>query len=255
MYLSLSPAAHQPLHKRAAIATLLVHAGVLALLWWGARWIAPQPTEVELWDAGSLGGNTVMQANDAVPAAAPLPNTMTSTPVTPSISEPPELAKPDIATPAAPASKPAPEPQKPQSVPTPNKPESRPPVPNKSQANPAARTDVLAQTRTGASAGAGSGTGSGSASGSGNANYASYVGKVKSMIENRGRNQGLAGIAGRVSFRVAPNGAVTSVTVSGMPPDKAETLKRVISGMVLPRDEGVIPQPVLSGGMSFSVRI
>ena len=75
------------------------------------------------------------------------------------------------------------------------------------------------------------------------------------MIEARGRNQGLSGTTGRVSFRVAPNGSISNVSVSGMPPDKAETLKRVISGLVLPRENGAIPPPALSGGMNFNVRI
>ena len=253
MYLSHSPNSTTTLHKPAALATLLVHACVLGLLWWGARWFAPQPTEVELWDAGSLGGGTVTNQEAAAPAAtpthtAPAPAVVdTPTSPAPSVNEPPPAMKPDI---AAPTSKPTPTP-KPQTQPQPSttKPNTAQPSAN------TARNDVLAQARTGTATGAGSGTGSGSAAGSGNANYAGYVSKVKSMIENRGRNQGLSGIAGRVSFRVAPNGAVTSVSVSGMPPDKAETLKRVISGMVLPRDDGVIPQPVLSGGMSFSVRI
>ena len=253
MYLSHRTETATPMHKSAALATLLVHACVLGLLWWGAHWMAPQPTEVELWDAGSLGGSAMTAQETAAPAAnptTPTPATAnTPTPPAPSVSEPSPAVKPDI---AAPTSKPAPtaKPQpQPQAQPSTTK-------PNTAQASAnTARNDVLAQARTGAATGAGSGTGSGSAAGSGNANYAGYVSKVKSMIENRGRNQGLSGIAGRVSFRVAPNGAVTSISVSGMPPDKAETLKRVISGMVLPRDNGVIPQPVLSGGMSFGVRI
>ena len=249
MYLSYRTDTPTPLHKSAALATLLVHACVLGLLWWGAHWMVPQPTQVELWDAGSLGGGAVTNQEAAAPAVLPTATTPsavldTPTPPAPSVNEPPPAMKPDI---AAPTSKPTPTP-KPQTQPSTTKPS---PQPNTNTA----RNDVLAQARTGTATGAGSGTGSGSAAGSGNANYAGYVSKVKSMIENRGRNQGLSGIAGRVSFRVAPNGAVTSVSISGMPPDKAETLKRVISGMVLPRDNGVIPQPVLSGGMSFSVRI
>lgn len=259
MYLSHSPNSTTTLHKPAALATLLVHACVLGLLWWGARWFAPQPTEVELWDAGSLGGGAMLNQE---PSAAPIASTTTpapmppvvNTPSAPSVSEPPPV-KPDIVAPTPAAPKPQSTPQTPQ----PSTPVTKPQVSTtKSTPQPntnTARNDVLAQARTGSASGTGSGTGSGSAAGSGNANYAGYVSKVKSMIENRGRNQGLSGIAGRVSFRVAPNGAVTSVSVSGMPPDKAETLKRVISGMVLPRDDGVIPQPVLSGGMSFSVRI
>ena len=262
MYLSRTATPANTLHKPSAIAAVLVHALMLGLLWWGAQWVAPKPTEVELWDAGSLGGasssanSTQNTAIDATPIenVAPTPEpTVTPAPTQPSVTPPPEQAQPDI---TAPNSKPQP---KTPATPTPTVPASKPqptPAPAaQSKPNTATRNDVLAQIRQGSTAGAGAGTGSGSAAGSGNANYAGYVSKVKSMIEQRGRNQGLSGIAGRVSFRVAPNGAVTSVTVSGMPPDKAEALKRVISGLVLPRDNGAIPQPVLSGGMNFNVHI
>ena len=260
MYLSRTATPANTLHKPSAIAAVLVHALMLGLLWWGAQWVAPKPTEVELWDAGSLGGasssanSTQNTAVDATPIenVAPTPEpTITPAPTQPSITPPPEQAQPDI---AAPNSKPQP---KTPATPTPTVPTSnpQPTAPTQPKPNTAARNDVLAQIRQGSATGAGSGKGSGSAAGSGNANYAGYVSKVKSMIEARGRNQGLSGISGTVRFRVAPNGAVTSVTVSGLPPDKAETLKRIISSMILPRENGAIPQPVLSGGMSFNVRI
>ena len=262
MYLSRTATPANTLHKPSAIAAVLVHALMLGLLWWGAQWVAPKPTEVELWDAGSLGGasssanSTQNTAVDATPIenVAPTPEpTITPAPTQPSITPPPEQAQPDI---AAPNSKPQP---KTPATPTPTTPTSKPqPTPAPAaqpKPNTAARNDVLAQIRQGSATGAGSGKGSGSAAGSGNANYAGYVSKVKSMIEARGRNQGLSGISGTVRFRVAPNGAVTSVTVSGLPPDKAETLKRIISSMILPRENGAIPQPALSGGLNFNVRI
>ncbi len=255
MYLSRTANPTATLHKPSMLATVLVHALALGALWWGAKWAAPQPTEVELWDAGSLGSsstsansvqNTVV-ADTPVENLSPAPQPSAADAPTQTSVTPPDPAKPDI---AAPSSKP--QPQKP-ITPT-NKPQ---PTPNTAAQKPnsAARNDVLAQIRQGSATGAGSGTGSGSAVGSGNANYADYIDKVKSIIETRGRNQGLSGISGTVRFRVAPNGSVTSVTVSGMPPDKAETLKRVISGLVLPRENGAIPQPALSGGMNFNVRI
>lgn len=269
MYLSRTATPTNTLHKPSMLATVLLHAVVLGVLWWGAKWAAPQPTEVELWDAGSLGANSSSHAAentaiDATPVENVAPTPPTPTPeqgvtqaptqpsiVQPNVTPPPAQVQPDI---AAPSSKP--QPQKP-TVPnntTANKPQ---PMPNNAAQKPntAARNDVLAQIRQGSATGAGSGTGSGSAAGSGNANYAGYVGKVKSMIETRGRNQGLSGISGTVRFRVAPNGSISSVSVSGMPPDKAETLKRVISGLVLPRENGAIPPPALSGGMNFNVRI
>lgn len=270
MYLSRTATPTNTLHKPSMLATVLLHAVVLGVLWWGAKWAAPQPTEVELWDAGSLGGanssaNAAQNtAVDATPVENIAPTPPTPTPeqsvkqaptppsiVQPNVTPPPAQVQPDI---AAPSSKP--QPQKP-TVPN-NTPANKPqPTPNNAAQKPntAARNDVLAQIRQGSATGSGSGTGSGSATGSGNANYAGYVGKVKSMIETRGRNQGLSGISGTVRFRVAPNGSVTSVSVSGMPPDKAETLKRVISGLVLPRENGAIPPPALSGGMNFNVRI
>ena len=270
MYLSRTATPTNTLHKPSMLATVLLHALVLGVLWWGAKWAAPQPTEVELWDAGSLGGanssaNAAQNtAIDATPVENVAPTPPTPTPeqsvkqaptppsiVQPNVTPPPAQVQPDI---AAPSSKP--QPQKP-TVPnntTANKPQ---PMPNNAAQKPntAARNDVLTQIRQGSATGAGSGTGSGSAAGSGNANYAGYVGKVKSMIETRGRNQGLSGISGTVRFRVAPNGSISNVSVSGMPPDKAETLKRVISGLVLPRENGAIPPPALSGGMNFNVRI
>ncbi len=260
MYLSRTTTPANTLHKPSAIAAVLVHALMLGLLWWGAQWVAPKPTEVELWDAGSLGGasssanSTQNTAVDATPIenVAPTPEpTITPAPTQPSITPPPEQAQPDI---AAPNSKPQP---KTPATPTPTVPTSKPQptAPTQPKPNTAARNDVLAQIRQGSATGAGSGKGSGSAAGSGNANYAGYVSKVKSMIEARGRNQGLSGISGTVRFRVAPNGAVTSVTVSGLPPDKAETLKRIISSMILPRENGAIPPPALSGGLNFNVRI
>ena len=260
MYLSRTTTPANTLHKPSAIAAVLVHALMLGLLWWGAQWVAPKPTEVELWDAGSLGGasssanSTQNTAVDATPIenVAPTPEpTITPAPTQPSITPPPEQAQPDI---AAPNSKPQP---KTPATPTPTVPTSKPQptAPTQPKPNTAARNDVLAQIRQSSATGAGSGKGSGSAAGSGNANYAGYVGKVKSMIEARGRNQGLSGISGTVRFRVAPNGAVTSVTVSGLPPDKAETLKRIISSMILPRENGAIPPPALSGGLNFNVRI
>lgn len=270
MYLSRTATPTNTLHKPSMLATVLLHAVVLGVLWWGAKWAAPQPTEVELWDAGSLGGanssaNAAQNtAVDATPVENIAPTPPTPTPeqsvkqaptppsiVQPNVTPPPAQVQPDI---AAPSSKP--QPQKP-TVPN-NTPANKPqPTPNNAAQKPntAARNDVLAQIRQGSATGAGSGTGSGSSAGRGNANYAGYVGKVKSMIETRGRNQGLSGISGTVRFRVAPNGSVTSVSVSGMPPDKAETLKRVISGLVLPRENGAIPPPALSGGMNFNVRI
>lgn len=253
MYLSHHTDAATPMHKSAALATLLVHACVLGLLWWGAHWMAPQPTEVELWDAGSLGGGAVTSQATVVPAAnptTPTPATAnTPTPPAPSVSEPPPAVKPDI---AAPTSKPA-STAKPQTQPQ-AQPSSTKPNTAQASAN-TARNDVLAQARTGTATGAGSGTGSGSAAGNSKSNFEGYKAKVRSMIEARGHNQGLSGNTGRVNFRVAPNGAVTSVSVSGMPSDKAETLRRIISNMVLPRENGVIPPPVLSGGLIFNVEI
>ena len=270
MYLSRTATPTNTLHKPSMLATVLLHALVLGVLWWGAKWAAPQPTEVELWDAGSLGGanssanaaqNTAVDAtpveNVAPTPPMPIPEqSVTQAPTQPSITQPnvtppPAQVQPDI---AAPNSKP--QPQKP-TVPNnaaANKPQT---TPNNAAQKPntAARNDVLAQIRQGSATGAGSGTGSGSAAGRGNANYEEYKAKVESMIEARGRNQGLSGTTGRVSFRVAPNGSISNVSVSGMPPDKAETLKRVISGLVLPRENGAIPPPALSGGMNFNVRI
>lgn len=254
MYLSPSPAPHA-LHKPALLGAVLVHALVLALLWWGAHWVAPKPTEVELWDAGSLAGaNAVDNAsNRTTPPAMTAPvEPSTPTDAVPSTaSEPIPATRPDIATPSKkPERNTTPTPS---TAPTtsPAKPTTATDTPPK--ANNSARTDVLAQIRQGS--GSGTGAGSGSATGSGNSNFSDYKGKIESMIEARGRNQGLSGSTGRVSFRVAPNGSVSGVSVSGMPPDKAETLKRIISGMIMPRENGVIPPPALSGGMNFNVRI
>ena len=55
MYLSRTATPTNTLHKPSMLATVLLHALVLGVLWWGEM-AAPQPTEVELWDAGSFGG-------------------------------------------------------------------------------------------------------------------------------------------------------------------------------------------------------
>lgn len=261
MYLSRTATSTNTLHKPSMLATVLLHTLVLGMLWWGAKWVVPQPTEVELWDAGSLGGanNSANTTQNSAADASTVENiapksvpeqTVKQALTQPNVTPPPAQVQPDI---AAPNSKP--QPQKPMVPSAPiNKSQSTTPNNTAQKPNTAARNDVLTQIRQGSS-GVGSGTGNGSAAGSGNANYAGYVGKVKSMIETRGRNQGLSGISGSVRFRVAPNGSVTSVSVSGMPPDKAETLKRMISGLVLPRENGAIPPPALSGGMNFNIRI
>ena len=243
MYLSQNSKTPKQLDSFAIIATVLVHAGLLGLLWWGSLWVTQQPTEVELWDVGSLGNSASINNDAPTQDIAPSPTHSTQALESPKVADPnenkpPELSKPDIVTTAKP------------NQPKQNVAKPQPSTAPKSNASDAVRNDVLAQARSGTN----SGRGTGAAAGNGSANYAGYVGKVKSMIESRGNRQGLAGVAGRVSFRVAPNGRVTSVSVTGMPADKAETLKRILYNLELPRQDGVIPQPVLIGGMNFKVR-
>ena len=255
MDLSYSTLPRRRLNKPAAIAAIIVHVCMLALVWFGAQWVTSQPTEVELWDAGSLGGGSNSPNNETIVQPTAESETTTQIPeqsteksvVNAESTTPPESSKPDIETPASTPRQAVPNTPKPDAA---TKPASAPKPPN-ATANNSPRNDVLAQARSVN----GSGRGSGSAPGNGSANYSEYIKRVKLMIEGRGHDQGLTGTSGSVSFRVSPSGTVTSISVSVRPPDRAEALKRIISRMSLPREDGVIPPIALKEGMKFNIHI
>ena len=234
--------AHTRIDKSALFWTLCVHIVLFVFVTWQLRWVAPKVVEIELWDAGSLGAmDAPTTQNPSINEVTP---TLTESVAAPSVKESntapsSELNATEIQT----------QKTKPNASNTTQKPNEKP-----TQTNSSLRDTILKQAQKNtspATSGASHGNGKGASS-----EYGAYIAKVKSMIENRGRNQGLSGSAGSVQFRVAPNGSVSAVTVSGLPADKANILKQLLSGFVLPRDpnSGGIPAPALSSGMRFSVR-
>lgn len=224
------------IQPRSLALAVLVHLILVGFLWWGASWLQPQPTEVELWDAASLSAQAEQPVAVAVNETAP--------PVV-KVEETVETA--DIETKVVKTVKPEPSDVKPvvEKKPVEIKPvpvKTLPSKPVTSSSNNSARDAVLGNAGKVPNA-----TGT-SQSGS---NNAGYVAKVKSLIEARGRNQGLSGASGRVSFRVAPNGTTFDVAVSITPSDKKAILEGILRNLIVPRG---MPDEALSRGIRFSVK-
>ena len=223
------------IQPRSLALAVLVHLILVGFLWWGASWLQPQPTEVELWDAASLSAQAEQPVAVAVNETAP--------PVV-KVEETVETA--DIETKVVKTVKPEPSDVKPVVE---KKPVEVKPVPVKTlPSKPATSSNNSARDAILGNAGKVPNATGTSQSGS---NNAGYVAKVKSMIEARGRNQGLSGASGSVSFRVAPNGSISGVSISLTPPDKKAILEGILRNFTVPRG---MPDEALSRGMRFSVR-
>ena len=232
------------IQPRSVVLAIAVHVLLGGLLWWGATWVQPKPIETELWDAASLGA-----ALNPQPVTEPTPQ--------PEVNEttPPVVKTEETVEPAEIETKTVRETQPEKTVAKPKEPPVESKVTAKTQptkptptnkpntaANDSARNSVLGNA--GKVAG---GTGTAKSGGM----DAGYVGKVKSMIESRGRNQGLSNASGSVSFRVAPNGSILNIVASITPADKKAVLESIIRGINLPRP---VPDEAMSRGMRFSVR-
>jgi outer membrane biosynthesis protein TonB len=196
--------------------------------------VQPKPAEVELWDASGLAA--AGQSQPAETMATPSNETPQASIESKEVDEPA-----DIETKASNNQK--------KSTPLENpNPISDKPKPTKqevSKTNPI-NNDAREEQLNKASKTAGS-TGSSSDPG--------YLGKVKDTIERKGRQRGLSGQTGKVSFRVSASGVISGISISNFPADKKSILENVIqASSPLPKGlGGVIPQKVLNEGMSFRV--
>ena len=204
--------------SRALLFAVLVHCILLVLLWWGAAWQTPRPTEVELWDATSLAGNAIepnAAATVAVNKTAPV---VVQTPhASVKMADPAEIES--AVKPTQAANKPV--------VSEPKKPATAvPPKPAPSQAAPVKtdnRNSVLGSI-TGKSTTATNTDGATGKANNGNAQ--AYIGRLQRAIEKSGNDRGLSGLRGSITVKVSPNGGVSVQGISGLPSDKAAILRQ-----------------------------
>ena len=233
--LSTLPTLPSDIQPRSIVLAIAVHLILGGLLWWGASWVQPKPTEAELWDAAALGAALNQQS---VTQPKPQPTVVEPTPTVVKTEETVEPAEIETKT----------QPKKPvekEAVTDPKvTPKSQPiqPVQKSNTTDSSTRSAIL--NNAGKVPGA---TGTAKSGGM----DAGYISKVKSMIESRGRNQGLSNASGSVSFRVAPNGSISGVSASITPADKKVVLEGIIRSISLPRP---VPDEAMSKGMRFSVR-
>ena len=198
----------QKFNPRSAALTALVHLMIFGLIWWGASWVKPKPSEVELWDAAGLAAAQQTQTTETT---APV-NETKPTSIEPKDSEdtPAEIeTKPDL--------KPKPQQTRPNEPVKPKESPTKPITPaQKPTSDSPARADVLKHSN-------------GNSAGSSNAGVGNFIGRLESAIARAGQNQGLSSITGTARVTVLPNGSMRVQSVNTNPADKAATVRQVLA--------------------------
>ena len=180
------------IQPRSLALAVLVHLILVGFLWWGASWLQPQPTEVELWDAASLSAQAeqpvAVAVNETAPPVVKVEETVETADIETKVVKTVKPEQPDV--------KPAIE-KKPVEV----KPVPVKVLPSKPVADSNARTNILKNATNGTG-----NTVSNNTSGAGSADTAGYKAAVKRIVESRAGK--LNGKSAVIAINVSQSGQV-----------------------------------------------